>query len=223
MPAYRHHRTATIGDPCISSGVAWTRGVGLVVFALACGCSGGPPALAPPGISPGDAADEALTLYDKDGSGDLSEEELQACPGILVAREVYDANGDGTISREEIEARLQKFVDSKVALTQLVAVVRLDKRPLEGATVRFIPEAFLGESIKEATGVTGKSGGAMMDVADSDLPGNQAGLVGIQFGTYRVEVTHPETMIPPRYNTDTTLGYDTQPGNISVAFDLKSR
>ena len=222
MPAFCHFRPTRSPVTCWASTPVFC-GIVLPLFSLACGCSGRPPALSPPGINPSYAADEAIALYDQDGSDDLSEEELRACPGMLVALETYDTNGDGKISREEIEARLQKFVESKVALTQLVAVVRLGKRPLSGATVRFVPEAFLGDSIKPATGVTGKSGGAMMDVADSDLPSNQAGLVGIQFGTYRVEITHPEESIPSRYNTNTELGYDTLPGAISVAFDLKSR
>lgn len=199
------------------------RVVCLVLMALIYGCSGGPPALTPPELRPTAAAAEAIALYDKDGSGDLSHDELQACPGMLSAIETYDRDGDEKISKDEITARLQEFAESRVALTQLVAVVRLDKRPLEGATVKFVPETYLGSSIKTALGTTGRSGGSMMDVDDSDLPSNQAGLVGIQLGTYRVEITHPEISIPPEYNTDTTLGYDSQPGNLSVTFDLKAR
>ena len=63
----------------------------------------------------------------------------------------------------------------------------------------------------------------MMDVDDSELPSNQAGLVGVQLATYRVEITHPEITIPAKYNTNTTLGYDSQPGQPSVIFNLKTR
>jgi len=195
----------------------------LVLVTMIFGCSGGPPALTPPDLRPAASAEEAIALYDNDGSGDLSVDELQDCPGMLAALKTYDLDGDKKISRDEIKTRLQRFADSRVALIQLVAVVRLGNRPLVGATVRFVPEPYFGSAIKPASGKTGRSGGAMMDVDDSDLPSNQAGLVGIQFATYRVEITHPEITIPPKYNTNTTLGYDTQPGDPGVRFDLKAR
>ena len=109
---------------------------------------------------------------------------------MLVAIKTYDKDKNKRISRDEIVTRLQKYVNSRVALTQLVAVVRLNNRPLEGAMVRFVPEPYFDSSIKPATGKTGRSGGAMMDVDDRDSPSNQVGLVGVQFGTYRVKSPH---------------------------------
>jgi hypothetical protein len=199
------------------------RVVCLVLITTIYGCSGGPPALTPPDLRPASAADQAIALYDRDGSGDLSVDELQACPGMLSALKTYDLDGDGNISMDEITARLELFAKSRVALTQLVAVVRLGNRPLAGATILFVPEPYLGSAIKSATGKTGRSGGAMMDVDDSELPSNQAGLVGVQLATYRVEITHPEITIPAKYNTNTTLGYDSQPGKPSVIFNLETR
>jgi len=196
--------------------------VGLLC-AIVAGCSGGPSALKPPSLDPGSAAAKAMTLFDKDGNGYLSLEELKACPGMLASINIYDQNGDQKISAEEIVQRLEKFVKRGVALSRLSATVRLDKRPLADATIRFLPESYLGDAIKPAVGKTRRMGSATMAVADEDLPMNQRGIRGIHTGTYRVEITHPKIEIPAKYNTETTLGYETTPGNPYVTFDLKSR
>jgi hypothetical protein len=187
------------------------------------GCSGGPPALQPPELDPQGAASEAISLYDKNGDGVLSAEELKACPGLLVALKTYDKDEDGVISRDEIVARLRIFVDRKTALTGLVATVLLDNRPMVGATIRFVPEPYLGDGIKPAQGNAKKRGAAIMAVAPEDLPENQKKIRGLHYGTYRVEITHPEIEVPSKYNATTTLGFETQPGNPSVTFNLKSR
>ena len=187
------------------------------------GCGGGPAALRPPALDPEQAAAEAIALYDTDGDEQLSESELEACPGLKLASKAYDLDGDSAISQAEIAARLQRFIDRGVALYQLSARVRLDNKPLASAAVRFVPEPYLGEEIKVATGTTRPGGSASMAVPDEDLPKNQQGIRGIHAGTYRVEVTHPEIAIPAKYNTETTLGYETTPGNPYAKFNLSTR
>jgi hypothetical protein len=194
-----------------------------VICAGVVGCSGGPPALRPPVLDPESAAKEAVALYDKDGDGILTADELKACPGILVSLELYDQDGDGSVTEAEIAARLSDFVDRNVALSRLSATVLLDRRPLGGATIRLVPEPYLGEEIKQAVGTTRKGGSGSVAVADEDLPDNQKGIRGIHSGTYRVEITHPEISIPAKYNTETTLGYETKPGDPYATFELKSR
>ena len=193
-----------------------------VVVGIA-GCSGRPPALRPPDLDPESAAKVAIALYDKDGDGILSSTELEACPGMLESLTTYDRDSDEKISQEEIVQRLQRFVARGVSLSRVAASVRLDGGPLGGATIRFIPEQYLGDEIKRATGVTRRQGSATMAVAVEDLPENQKGIRGVHSGTYRVEITHPEISIPAKYNTETTLGYETKPGEPYVSFELKSR
>ena len=194
----------------------------IVLFGLI-GCSSGPSALKPPGLDPEYAAEQAIAQYDKDGDGALSLQELEACPGLLAAIEVYDQDGDEKISQEEIAKRLEIFVREGVTLARLAARVRLDNKPLGGATVKFIPESYLGDEIKTAIGTTRKGGSASMAVPDEDLPENQKGIRGIHPGTYRVEITHPEIDVPAKFNTNTTLGYETTPGNPYATFELQSR
>lgn len=191
------------------------------VFML--GCSSGPSALKPPSLDPESAADGALELYDQDGDQILNAEELKACPGLAYARGSYDRNNDSNISRDEIVQRLTSFVKSQAALFILSAKVTLDGRPLQGAEIKFVPEPYLGDEIKTVYGVTGADGSAGMSVKDEELPENQRGIGGVQCGTYRVEITHPEISIPAKYNTKTTLGYETSFGQRNVTFALNSK
>ena len=45
----------------------------------------------------------------------------------------------------------------------------------------------------------------------------------IQYGTFKVRITHPTIKIPAKYNTDTTLGYETIPGQPTVSFVLNAK
>lgn len=195
----------------------------LVLCCTIAGCSSGPPPLRPPELDAEASADKAMELYDENGDGNLSTTELQACPGLLASIKAHDLDGDKLISREEIAGRLQKFVDREAALTGLIATVRLDGRPIVGAKVSFIPESYLGEGIKPASGTSQKRGACRIAIAPEDLPAAQQGMRGIHYGTYRVEITHPDYDIPAKFNTETTLGYDTKPGSSSVTFNVTSR
>lgn len=162
-------------------------------------------------------------MYDFDGDGILSASELAASPGLETMLKAYDTDGDGAVAQTEFAQRLETFVRSGTALLPLSAEVKLNNRPLAGATVRFVPEGYFGNAIKPATGVTTKSGSAQMAVAAEDLPENQRKFKAVQFGTYRVEITHPEIDIPAKYNTETTLGYETVFGQPNVEFRLTNK
>jgi hypothetical protein len=194
--------------------------LGLCLLSL--GCSHGPTAVRPPYIDAAEASRQALELYDTDHDGELSDQELAACPGILQHRDIYDADHNGKISRQEIEDRIRELKSPRVGLSSLRIQVRLDGRPLSGATVKLIPEKYLGDDIKAAVGTTGDGGSATMRIPDEDLPAAQRGLAGVHYGTYKVEITHPTVVVPEKYNTKTTLGYETERGTPYATFDLKS-
>jgi hypothetical protein len=179
----------------------------------------------PPSVNPNQAADKAIELYDKDSNGLLSASELAACPGLLAALANYDTSRDKQLSREEIEARLTDMYSHGTGLTPSSCRVTLDGRPLRDAHVRLVPEPFLGGDVKSAEGDTDGSGTAAIGIADSDLPEKLRGTKSMQLGIYRVEITHPTTKIPAKYNTQTTLGYELHPTNSDdvVVFRLQSR
>ena len=163
-----------------------------------------------------------MELYDTDHDGQLSDKELEACPGIRMHRDLYDADHDGKISRR---GRGQNSKAQSIACRpNKVGSPSAFGRPATGRSHgEASPEKYLGNDIKGAVGITGPAGAASLSIPDEDLPASQHGLTGVHYGTYKVEITHPTIKIPAKYNTQTTLGYETERGNPFVDFDLKSR
>lgn len=201
-------------------------GVGLGILACA-GCNQGPSRIKPLAIDPAGSAEKAIQTYDKDGDGALSGKELDASPGLKAAIREIDSNGDKKLSQEEIQARLQNWVDSKMGITQTSVVVRLNGAPLPGATVKFVPEEFLGEAAAPAEGVTDEQGICMPTVGDEHKPAPNVG--GMRAGFYRIQITREnkgKEMVPAKYNTKTELGQEVALGahNMrqgSLTFDLR--
>lgn len=180
----------------------------LVGFALfCCGCSRG---VTPPKLDPQAAAQEALTEYDANKDGYLDAGELRRCPALYDSLKSMDTDGDGKLSAEEIAARLEKIRESKVALVGTSCSVILDGRPLAGATVTFVPEPFMGPSVKPAAGVSDEAGTVTLRVDGQSLPGCHCGF-------FRITVSKKDgdhETLPERYNTQTVLGQQ-------VASDLR--
>ena len=169
------------------------------------GCSGRPARVDAPGISAGAAASEAIKTYDKDGDGAIGGAELDAVPAIKYALARIDKDGDGKASEAEIQGRIEAWQETKVGMMSYNCTVNFttarspQPQPLEGATVVYEPEPFLGENVKQAEGKTGPSGGASIAIPGGDLPGAHCGL-------YKVRITHDKYTIPDKYNTNTILG-----------------
>ena len=193
----------------------------LLLISLCCGCDTGPKRIKAPKIDPVAAAKKAMGDYDLDGDDRLSGEEIAASPGLQASISNYDKDDDGVISKDEIRERIESLTRFKSALMPLAAVVRYKNKPLAGANIKFVPEDFLGDQVKSAMGVTNQSGEAGLSIAQEHLPADRPDLRGVHYGTYRVEITHPEKNIPEKYNTATTIGYETQRGNRLAEFDLQ--
>lgn len=171
------------------------------------GCNWSPAGVAGPKWNPAVAAGQALSELDANGDQKLSKEELKKSPGLLVAFSSLDRDGDGAISEEELKTGLEEMLQAATALVKISCSVTHGGRPLEGATVTFVPESFMGGGIKSASGVTGPDGLAIPTVADEELPAEYRGrLKGVPCGIFRVTVTHPSVAIPPKFNTETTIG-----------------
>jgi hypothetical protein len=187
------------------------------------GCSQGPSAVHVPEVDPAEASTQAMELYDTDHDGSLSDAELAACPGILSHKSLYDKDDNGAVSQQEIQDQLTQLLESKVGVTSLRVQVRMNGRPLEGAYIKMVPEKYLGEDVKLAEGMTNERGTATMDIRDSNSSPSEQGLLGVHYGTFKLEVTHPQVAIPAKYNTQTTLGYETEKGNPNLSLDLKNK
>jgi hypothetical protein len=182
------------------------------LFVLA-GCNRGPGTISPPDVDASAAAAQAVELYDKNADGQLSKNEWSASPALVAAATSYDKSGDGTLSDDEIIAGISAWEQSGVGARTVPFVVRWNGRPLVGATVRLAPAPFLDQAVKAASGETGASGGGQLTLAAEDRPRNAPNIPLMQPGLYHVEITHPSTKIPAKYNTQTTLGIEITSGN----------
>jgi hypothetical protein len=185
------------------------------VLALAtAGCSGGPPRTAPPIIDADAAGKQAIATYDTDGDGAISGKELDNCPGIKDALEFYDVNHDGKITGAAIAARIREWQESKVGTAATKVRVLLDGAPLEGATVTFEPEPFLGPNVAAASGETAKNGATIMMIAGDSVNPQSQRKSGVHYGLYKVRISKPlggKESLPARYNTNTELGVEIGP------------
>jgi hypothetical protein len=172
------------------------------------GCGGGPSDIKAPTWDPATAAERALAEYDANHDHKLSKEELKKCPGLLSAVAHFDRDSDGAISADELKAKLEEIHDQQAALVEVQCSVTKGGRPLEGATVTFVPEAFMGDAFKPSAATTGGDGTAFPTIAEEELPNELRGRVhGAQCGIFRVTVTHPTVAIPAKYNSQSELGW----------------
>lgn len=180
------------------------------------GCSwGGPSRVKPPSIDASAAGTAAVKQYDTDGDGLIGGAELDKAPALKSAIKNLDTIApDGKVSADEVTARIESWQKDKLGKMSLNCKVTRRGRPLEGATVTFVPEEFLGDQMPTATGVTGAGGWAVISVPlDPDKPNDPPGLPP---GLYRVQVTHEKMKVSPKFNTQTTLGVEVAQDNIQI-------
>ncbi len=192
--------------------------IGLV---LSTGCSKGPSRLHPPSIDASAAGSQAVEMYDADRDGKISGAELDKCPALKAAIKQIDPSGENAITAAKITARVKQWQDSKLGRMSMSCTVLRNGRPLANAEVNFVPEKFLGENVKTATGKTDKNGVAMISVPTKD----RSDPPGVAPGLYRVEVTKAGEKIPAKYNMETTIGQevalDAEGIQKGIRFDLK--
>jgi hypothetical protein len=186
------------------------------------GCGRGPARIDAPNIDPDAAADKAIELYDSNNDNALTEAELAGCPAIRSMVSLYDKDGNKSVDRAEIAQRLGELFKNRVGLTQLRSRVTYRGRPLSNATIVFEPEPYLGDDVQTAQGMTDSNGSAQMAIAEEHLPENVRTMKLLQYGTYKVRITHPKIQLPAKYNTETTLGYETKMGSPFATFALTS-
>ena len=175
-----------------------------VAAVFGAGCRRGPVRIYPPVINASVAAAKAIEQYDTNGDGKLDRAELDACPALKSAFRRIGAAGDEAITAARIAARIRQWQDSRAGRLSLNGIVLRNGRPLADAQVRFVPEKFLGDKMKIASGTTDSSGVAVLSIPTSgpdDPP-------GIPPGFYRVEITAPGDGVPAKYNTESVLGLE---------------
>jgi len=203
---------------------------GLFVMCYLPGCDSPPERAEVPKLDPDAIAEGAMDAYDANDDGAIAGEELEKAASVTdhpdLPVKLIDKNSDGQITKEEIQNRVQQWIDSQVGILTFHCTVKLDGKPLEGATVKYVPEPFMGGAVETATGVTDGHGAAVIAIDQDKLPSHLKGINGMQSGFYKVEITHPTIDIPARYNTETILGQEVASdsvGSINVVHELSSR
>ena len=163
------------------------------------------------GFDPEDLANAALAQADSDNDGKLLHAELLKNPGLLAALKTSDRDQDGVITSDELKARMTSMQAVAKHACYPKIIVFQGRRPLSGATVRFVPEPFMGGFSLPATGVTDAQGECNLTFEGAGTSGDSVG--GLKCGFYRVEITHPSKTLPTKVNTETILGAE-------VALDL---
>jgi hypothetical protein len=174
--------------------------------------------------SPQAAAAAALAQYDTNHDGSIAGPELDKSPGLKSALPSMDADRDGKLSAAEIAARLSKYRSDEIPTFPFLCQVMLDGRPLAGAEVRVVPEPFLGDQVKPASGMTDADGGASLKIEGAADHGVHCGLFVVQIS--KKDAAGKET-VPAKYNTQSTLGQevarDVRAIEDGVTFNLSSR
>jgi hypothetical protein len=199
----------------------------LVAMLLLSGCTSAPSRVSAPPINPNAGAD-AVTKLDKNTDGGIDAKEAPELFFEPGSKGRIDANSDGKITADEISARVSKWADSKIGLTQYSLIINLDGKPLEGAIVTLIPEEWLGDQIKGGvgTGPTDATGRVNLSIPAADLKADETGLQGMRLGIYKVQVTHPSFKIPEKFNTATEAGVEVAPDDPNIGrnvLELSSR
>ena len=157
-----------------------------------------------PAFDPAGSAAQAIEIYDANSDGAIDESEVEGSPGLREAFAHTDKDGDGKVTAEELEARITYYKSAPTTIVQGQTRVTYKGRPLEGATVTFEPESFLGDAFTTCSGETDYDGLASIKGHDEEFP-------GIYLGFYRVrisQVVNGKEKIPAKYNEETELGYE---------------
>jgi hypothetical protein len=177
---------------------------GVLVCAWA-GCSSGPTPPERPKFDPAVAAQEAMAKYDTNHDGTLDQKELATAPALkymLEGIKARDPSHPDSLNAEDIANRVKSWAEGSATIMSGTFTVSLDGEPLEGATITFEPEPWLGPTYKAHTGLTDKSGFAVLNNALN-------GYHGIYIGLYTVKISklvEGKETVPEQYNKKTTLG-----------------
>jgi len=191
-----------------SGSVSAARSLAMAVFvALVAGGCGGPARVPVPRYDADGMAKAAMAEYDKNGDGKLDEKELEASPALKNALNNINAAGErkSFLTEEDIAERLRLFKQANVGLRGVRCSVTRGNELVQGVTVTYVPEAFMGGVVKAGTAVSDKMGIAAPRVEGEDVD-------GVSLGFYKIELSLKDSSgketLPAKYNTSTVFGQE---------------
>lgn len=205
----------------------WMTGCELVLVCLlltSAGCLNKTAPRAPQAEFDPAAGVKAMEMYDTNKDGKISGEELDKCPAIKAALSRIDPTGQNIVTADAIDARVQKWIESKLACRPYNCMITHNGQPFAGATVTFIPEKFLGDKVPKATGKTGKDGRVSISLHKASPTDPQ----GVGPGFYRIVITKEGVSIPDKYSTEAGAVFGdevardtTMVSVVPITFDMK--
>jgi hypothetical protein len=187
-------------------------------FPLVVGCGNSPPeAVTAPRYSPQKFASSLLERCDADSSGSISKEEATKAPGLVANWDRYDTNGDGAISADEIAARAQVWVDRRDGMVSIRCVVKQKGQQLGDVTVKLIPDESLEGVIHPAETVSHDSRSSSLSIPPELKSEAHKNIAGMQYGLYRVEVSHPSmNLVPTPDSAGCDIGPEDQASSVVI-------
>lgn len=195
---------------------------------LVTGCGGAPESqsvpLAPQTFDVSATTTQAMQQLDRNQDGKLTKRELELSPSMSSSMATVDRNRDGIVQQEELQARLQSYVDRQVSIACVPIVVTLRGEALVDAKVVLVPEKFMEQASLRAEGITDHRGIVRPEVS-VDPSSKVATQTGFYSGFYKVMVSkrgeNGQELLPPRFNTRTTLGIEVKIGAHTPPIYLK--
>lgn len=170
---------------------------GALAISLGIGCNSRPTPIAIPKYDPQAFADSLLQRCDKDGNASLSKAEAAAAPGLLAGWSRYDTNGDQAISADELKARAAQWLSRREGLVSILCEVKLSGTPIEGVQVKLVPDEALAAAVSPAETVSRRDYPTDLSIPPDLRAEAHRRLGGMQYGLYRVEVSHPSMQLAP--------------------------
>lgn len=131
-------------------------------------------------LDPSAATAKALEQYDRNTDRKLSGQELKASAALSASAARIDKNRDGSLSEDEIRVRFSSH-QSLAGKFLFQVSVSAQGRSLAGATVTFMPEPFMGDSLQSYVGTTGENGLCSLEGTDFKT-------LGIPNGFYQIRI-----------------------------------
>jgi hypothetical protein len=155
--------------------------------------------------SPDAIASAAMARYDANKDGKIDTVELKLCPSIAAGLADIDTNKDKAVGQDELQARLAAYIESKMALRDVELRILRGSKGAANVTVTFVPEEFMGGTVKAATGVTNDFGTASYKTEGQTFP-------GVAPGFYKVQLSQKDSsgkeLLPARFNSETIHGIE---------------
>jgi hypothetical protein len=192
-------------------------GVVVAVVSLTA-CSSGPKRVTQPTIDASAAGDAAIEQYDSDQNGTISGAELDKVPAFKSALAQLDTDGDGGVGADEVSAAIQHWQEIPIGVMSMGFKLTFNGATVEGATVTFEPEEFLGSEIKAGVATTDMfgMGGPTVPIEQRQDPTTPP---GIQMGFYKVKISklvNGKETVPAKYNEQTIFGQHVVPDNPEI-------